>query len=377
MAHALEQSLSGDLELSWASGKRRPKPQPLQAAEVEVSRESGLHSAKGTFGVSSRFSSKVVGRGRDSPNRREFYGRNQINKLPHEAGPSCSFGVGERPSVVSGGGPPRNVGPGSYDIVSSCSQRKSPLDGAEYCSTSMHQSLPSKLVPVDMCSPGPHHKYEVRRPLDGGRPSYHAELLSHGTRHVHPEDTDGPGLKNNDIHHLSVARNASCPSLQAGGVEARGTKRCLKTTFGTADRFRSGKQSTSPAGGMGYAHFKFPTSEDYLARSRSCSFGAGTKTDFSNPYRGHRSTVSPVSYSPNVSTVKKSSALDGFASRCASPVHSALKAQTSSMVGSPARSAGSPARLWRGRGGAGEASGLADTIAAEGGGDGVEAPHGT
>mmetsp|Transcript_103304 Transcript_103304/g.287557 ORF Transcript_103304/g.287557 Transcript_103304/m.287557 type:complete len:398 (-) Transcript_103304:225-1418(-) len=318
----LDQSAdTADLDLSWVSGKRRPKPQPLHADSVQVSRESGLHNTTGTFGVSSRFSHKVTGKGRDSPNKREYYGRNQINKLPQELGRTCSQGIGDRPKVEYQNGPPPNVGPGSYDIVGSCCLRKSALDGPDYCSTTMHHTLPSKLTANASCSPGPHHKYEIRKPLDHKLPSYQVEALSHGTRHHHPEDTDGPGLRNNDMYHLSVASSASCPNLRGPAApDARGTKRCLKTTFGTADRFKTGKQTCSPGGVMGYAHFKFPTSEDYLAQSRSCSFGVSSKTDFSNPYHGHRSVVSPVTYRPQATAVKKSSALDGFASRCTSPV---------------------------------------------------------
>merc|ERR1711879_634379 len=73
---------------------------------------------------------------------------------------------------------------------------------------------------------------------------------------------------------------------------------------------------------MYYDHNNVPSKEDYLSMSRSCTFGRGHKTDFSNPTRGHRSNVSPATYSPNTSTTMKTSALDGFATRCTSPVHS-------------------------------------------------------
>merc|ERR1712032_497656 len=237
---------------------------------------------------------------------------------------------------------PANVGPGSYDIVASCAIKKSPLDGPEYCTTSMHAKLPSKLVPANMCSPGPHHKYQIDKNLDVHCPSYGKPLLGARTpgrpaRHPYPEDTDGPGLGYNDLHQNSVASRSHTKNLKADptAYEAGGTKRFLKTTFGTADRFRAGKQTCSPTGEYYYSHAKFLTSEDYLQGARSCSFGVSGKTDFSNPYHGHMSKVSPVTYHPIASTAKKTSALDGFASRCTSPVHSFCRS-----LSSPAKRSG-------------------------------------
>eukprot|EP00913_Durusdinium_trenchii_P031810 g29791.t1 len=116
---------------------------------------------------------KVVGRGRDSPNGREFYAHSPLQKLKWEVGPQCSQGIG------------------SYNIVASAAKARSPLDGPEYCKTSLGRKLPSTLVPVDMCSPGPHHTYEVRKPLDHHKPNYGKPSLSYGYRAPPPEDTDG------------------------------------------------------------------------------------------------------------------------------------------------------------------------------------------
>lgn len=323
-----------DSGISWVTPKARPKPAGLHADEVICSRESGLLSGKGTFGNSNRFSDKVVGMGSQSPRGATFYSRNRLYKSQSEAGLTCSQGVGDRSNMVLP--VPPNVGPGSYEVMASCAMRKSPLDGPEFCNTTMHAKLPSKLVPANMCSPGPHHKYQIARPLDD-RPTYGTQLLasrspSRPARHPYPEDNDGPGLGYNDLHHESVASRSHSRGLKDSVVSESvgGTKRNLKTTFGTADRFRAGKQTCSPVGDLYYAHAKFFTTEDYLSGARSCSFGVSHKTDFSNPHHGHRSTVSPVTYAPIASTVKKTSAMDGFANRCASPVATFSKNASSS-----------------------------------------------
>mmetsp|Transcript_40506 Transcript_40506/g.91386 ORF Transcript_40506/g.91386 Transcript_40506/m.91386 type:complete len:150 (-) Transcript_40506:67-516(-) len=108
-----------------------------------------------------------------------------------------------------------------------------------------------------------------------------------------PQDIEGPGLKNNDQNFLGVSRSLSSPVLGDG----KSPKRVVKCTFGTADRFRTGRQSCSPHKDLYYAHSKFLTDEDYLASGKSCSMGGGHKTDFTNPFRGHASLVSPATYS--------------------------------------------------------------------------------
>jgi len=302
-------------DLDESPKKRRPVPPGIELQEFVVSRESGLDSKLTTFGVSNRFQTndKVIGRGRDSPNGREFYGRNPLWKLKSEVGRQCTQGVGVRAEIFDKSSS-RKVGPGSYDIVASAAYPKSPLDGPEYCNTSLHRKLPSKLVPADMCSPGPHHTYEVRKPLDHHLPGYGRQNLSYGGRHPFPEDNDGPGIGCNSASFKGMAKSFSTPGGQPGGE-----KRCVKTTFGKAERFTAARQSSSPVGEMYYAHSKILDSEDYMAMNRTCGMGGGSKTDFSNPYKGHRLAVSPVTYKPIASTAKKTSAFDGLTKRMESP----------------------------------------------------------
>eukprot|EP00434_Breviolum_minutum_P010400 symbB.v1.2.009173.t2/scaffold579.1/size184598/7 len=146
-------------------------------------RGSGLHASLTTFGAGDRFAThkKVVGRGRDSPNGREFYAHSPLQKLKWEIGNEFTQGIGGRKNLNDTSVPDK-VGPGSYNIVASAAKARSPLDGPEYCSTSLGRKLPSSLVPVDMCSPGPHHTYEIRKPLDHHRPMYGKPSLAYGYR---------------------------------------------------------------------------------------------------------------------------------------------------------------------------------------------------
>ncbi|OLP74121.1 hypothetical protein AK812_SmicGene46434, partial [Symbiodinium microadriaticum] len=45
---------------------------------------------------------KVLGRGRDSPNGREFYSHSPLQKLKWEVGPQCTQGIGGRKVRRSG-----------------------------------------------------------------------------------------------------------------------------------------------------------------------------------------------------------------------------------------------------------------------------------
>jgi hypothetical protein len=200
----------------------------------------------------------------------------------------------------------------------------------------MKVKLPSALTGVPMASPGPHAKYEIRTDYTNclKRPHVTRQLLSHNERSKEIEDCDqpGPGHYFDDMTK-SVAMAASCPNLTGAGercMEATGgTKRFLKSTFGMADRFRADKGTCSPKEDRYYAHSKIWSDEDYLNGARSCSFGAVGKTDFSNPMKGHRDQVSPVTYKPIYSTAKPTSAIDGLTMRSPSPVHFFAKATAS------------------------------------------------
>mmetsp|Transcript_41215 Transcript_41215/g.116618 ORF Transcript_41215/g.116618 Transcript_41215/m.116618 type:complete len:339 (+) Transcript_41215:50-1066(+) len=328
---------------------RRQKGPAAEKIMHNVSRNSGLHGDVGTFGGAGRFNQKTAGHGVCSPDGRDFYKNSQLFKSSLEKGAEYSFGIGARPEMLSRK-VPRNVGPGSYDIVASAAKRRSPLDGPEFCTTRIHGKLPSKLVPADMCSPGPHHKYEVRKPLDHDRPSFGSPTLGRNARHEFPEDRDTPGPGSYPMqHHQSTARAASCPGF-----------RTVRSTFGMADRFRGGgAPNSSPDGAYYYSHYKPKEADDYLAGSRSCTFGKSGKIDLANPYGGPRFQVSPVSYSPCTSIAYKTSALDGLTSRLESPIKASTKGTASKKQ---AKSSGGPGGGVRG--GAKKESGNADATAA-------------
>lgn len=319
--------MSDDDGPAWVDSKRRPRPAPLSGSSAEVSRSSGLAVATGTFGKSKRFSSKLVEK--DNPGLK----RNQLFKGPLEQEKSCTLGIGERPApnAMLSGGPPPSVGPGSYNIVHSAAGPRSPLDGPEFCSATIKVKLPSSLIGLPMPSPGPHARYEVRGDLNRNLPSYakHKPLLSRNGRHESMEGVGDPGPGHyQDDTYKSVQMNTSCPNLRGAGercMEATGgTKRCLKSTFGGAPRFSKDKvPNSSPQGDRYYAHSKILDGEEYLKGSRSCTFGACGKTDMANPLKGPRHEVCPHTYYPEggYSAAGRTSALDGLASRCTSPVH--------------------------------------------------------
>lgn len=318
----------------WVDRTKRPKPAPLESDAQEVSRASGLTFSTGTFGKQRRFPKevpkgevpKMTGPGSQSPSRELYYSRNALYKTSLEEPPSTSLGIGPRPGMEKSG--PSSVGPGSYNIVHSAAGPRSPLDGPEFCATTIKVKLPSSLVAHAMPSPGPHARYEVRGDLNRHLPTYakHKPLLGHGRRRAENEEDKDPGPGAYQTHtYNATAINASCPNLLGGGqgcMEATGgSKRCLKSTFGMSQRFPKDKvPNSSPQGDRYYAHSKILDKEDYLNGVRSCSFGASGKTDMAKLHSN--SDVSPVTYRPEqgYSAVYATSPLDGGTNRCASPV---------------------------------------------------------
>lgn len=310
------------------SPKRRPKPSPMVPVENEVARDSGAVSGRGTFGRAGRFNQKVSKPGNHSPNGEYFYASNALfkNYLEKNDEKTPTLGFGERSPVTgapTSAGP--YVGPGSYDIIRSAAggMLKSPTDGKEYCTITMKSRGKSSLTATDMCSPGPHAKYEVRLPLDHHLLKANKERLSHGGKSL-PQDTDQPGPGQYDMKNDRTVASATRGKNTQGteNAVAGGSKKFLKSTFGMADRFGRSIQTCSPTKEMYYAHSKFWTEEDYLAGARTCTFGHANKTDLANPSKlgiRHRTQVSPVTYNPISSSAKPTSALDGFITRCASP----------------------------------------------------------
>lgn len=335
-----------DEGIDWVEKKRRPRPEPLISTSVEVSRASGLHQTgqHTTFGKSGRFSSKVVNcQGASSPVGNHFYSRNQLYKVKMlETDKECTQGIGVRPGAELPG-PPPHVGPGSYNIVSSAAKPRSALDGAEYSTTTMKIKLPSALISKGTISPGPHARYDVRKGLVDHLPRYATQFLDHGHRSGDIEDKDQPGPGHYFDDFKSVAVSASCPNLHGNHekcMEATGgTKRKVLSTFGMAERFPASTMTSSPVGRYYYAHSSQFTEEDYLKGARSCSFGVSGKTDFTNPLRGHRSDVSPVTYRPQngYSVALKTSPIDPFASRMNSPVNTFAKLSSTNSGGNRSR----------------------------------------
>lgn len=365
--------MSDDDGASWVDNKRRPKPPPLSGASAEVSRQSGLTMSTGTFGKSNRFADKkVTGHGHSSPYGHLFYHRNQLYKIPIEEQVSCTLGIGPRPGMENKGS--GNIGPGAYNIVHSAAGPRSPLDGPEFCSTTIKVKLPSSLTGLPMPSPGPHARYEVRGDLDRHLPQYakHKPLLSHNKRDMELTECKEPGPGSYEDHsYKTVALSASCPNLTGAGERCReatgGTKKCLKSTFGMASRFSKDKvPNSSPQGDRYYAHSKILDGEAYLSGARSCSFGACGKTDMSNPLKGARNDVSPHTYNPErgFSAHYATSPLDGLAMRCVSPVHQFSKnlgSTKNASKPSPQKMRASPANATSpGAGSSGGAAGGAD-----------------
>ncbi|CAK0863002.1 unnamed protein product [Prorocentrum cordatum] len=147
--------------------------------------------------------------------------------------------------------------------------------------------------------------------------------MKYGGRPRSMEDNDGPGFDYNSHNLKSGAIWMVSPSprgdLSALESATGGSKKHLKSTFGTSQRFKDGRGhgSATPSGNMYYAHSRLLNGEDYLTGGGATSLGFGTKVDFSNPLRhspANKNHVSPASYSP-VLIGGATSALDGFTVR--------------------------------------------------------------
>lgn len=303
-----------ELEPHWVSPKRRPKPFAPSATVSEVSRHSGLVKTTGTFGKAERFS-KRVDKGNASPNRNRYYHNNRQAQGSFERGisnRSTGLGVDQRHNQEHNG-TPTYVGPGSYDVVTTASIARSPLDGKDSCYMTMGFKLGSSISSTSI-TPGPGN---IRKDLDYRWPGAFAKSapLSRGGRLKLYEEGHDAGFESNNTVHESIARNGSCPNL-------RGLSFPRPSKYGTfgpshASRFGAAKKSCSPSDVRYYDHSKIMSGEDYFETSRSCSFGGANKTDFANRDVQHKW------YSPTESTTGKTSALDGFTRRCHSPVKNA------------------------------------------------------
>lgn len=313
---------------SWVSPKRRGRRSAVPANEVIVSRQSGLLCEKGTFSKADRFG-KLGLPPTASPVGSKFYEHSGKGPPTFDPAKSCSLGAGERGKVMNDSPMPKRVGPGAYDSCYSAKQLKSPLDGPEFCTTTMKVKLPSKLVPnvpKEMCHPGP--RYNVRKDweqLHEFDPQCSVDLLSRMGRHIHPEDRNETGPGSYEQVHNTIGYSASAPSLREAS-EPGGVKRHRKSTFGVAERFPMKNTSCSPNADMYYAHSKHLSGEDMMQHARTTTFGRGSKIDLANPYKVIQDDVSAATFDPRGgygAAMKSSPGLDGFATRCESPVYNA------------------------------------------------------
>lgn len=295
----------------------------MEAKSDLVSRSSGLAATAGTFGNATRFPDKMIGQGCVTARGDAYYSHVQLYKKASERGVSCSLRGGPRGKVECRSAPAL-VGPGSYSSIGSVTRTRSPLDGPEYCTTTLKAKLGSSLVPKGNIAPSP-STYNVRRSPDSHLPTYGGPRMKYGGRVRSTEDNDGPGfdynshnLKSDSIWTVSPSPRGDLSALESA---TGGSKKFMKSTFGTSQRFRDGKGhgNATPSGNMYYAHSKLLNGEDYLAGSGGTSLGFGAKVDLSNPLRtaqSHLNQVCATSYSP-INTGGKTSPLDGFTIRAA------------------------------------------------------------
>jgi len=255
------------------------------AADSKVSRKSGLdvRVSRGTFGTADRFGKMRM---TSAPDGAAFYRRNPLWVPLSER--EYSQGIGGRPTYVGGY---RNAGPGAYDPNYSTAKRKSPLDGLEFCHTTLKPRLPMR--GLGFVDDGPGHAYNVR-----GSAADDAKAYTLGARF--------------EVRRLSP-RALSAPDIWPGRIGATDGHVPPKTTIPQDGRFKSNlTPSQSPNEKYYYAHCKILTGEDYMRNSTTTSLGKGTKTDFGRLGEGGRNArVGPGTYEPNVSTAKATSSLDG------------------------------------------------------------------
>lgn len=305
----------------------------------QVSRQSGLLATVGTFGSSQRQGPALRHGGAELKYARLW-------NTESEAGKSTTIGLSKRPPLLNISAP-RNVGPGSYEITGSANKLRSPLDGNEYCTTTMKMKSKFGWKTVG-CSPGP--VYMLKPTVDPTvMPTYSKDvpLLFHGARHENEtlgsKEYVNPGIGPGSYEIPSTLqgshlRSASMPHIgdtSKGALDGKiamperlsgGSKRLLKSTFGGADRFGgvgglAGQATSSPTGERYYAHNDKGNAR--RGTGRAPDMGRGQKIDISNPYHGHTFGVSPHTYYPVASGIKKTSPLDGFLSRGLSPMKAA------------------------------------------------------
>mmetsp|Transcript_12993 Transcript_12993/g.29482 ORF Transcript_12993/g.29482 Transcript_12993/m.29482 type:complete len:266 (+) Transcript_12993:61-858(+) len=228
-------------------------------------RGSARASNSTTFGCGDRFAeSSRGGWGSHSPNGSKFYRANSASSVSSSRGKGrcATFGIGDRPPI-QGRTSHADVGPGSYNIVGDLvfGRRRMELKGRlpsaeEMCRSKQHTVGPGLVVDT---------------PLSHRMPQYGIERLSRGGRIQDSEDSDGPGPAAYQSPLVTPKRPSSSTSQGFGGSE-----RFKDTAF-----VRCGPEGHSYYMYSGKCRLDSFASE----HARSCSFGAGSKTDFGRPWK--------------------------------------------------------------------------------------------
>jgi hypothetical protein len=210
-----------------------------------------------------------------------------------------SMGFGGRPTYVSGF---RNAGPGAYEPCLSTSKAKSPIDGPEYCHTTLKKRLPMK--GLGFKDDGPGHAYNIDQSgINNGKPAY----------------TMGGRFK----ERPRTPRKLSDPNAFPG-IGHEWTHPSPPNCLPKGERFRASMPpSQSPDKDLYYSHNMkrkgdpktgpLVTADDYIRPHVTPTLGKGQKTNFARIGEGGRnSRVGPGSYDPLTSAAKSTSAMDGL-----------------------------------------------------------------
>lgn len=332
---------SSEPEISWTEPKKNRRQPQIQCSKALMSRESGMLNSSGTFGKGHR--SDPGGLKTGAPSGDVYYSRHEkdVNPFFH-GGKKCGPGVGGRSEPDPWERSGKEVSPDSYSSLVSPTKKKSPMDGAKYCTMTiaevgpttqciLHQDKLIRKLPT-------HAMYQIRKDLDHDQKHFKKAPMAHGTRHriLENDDGPGPGMYEQSFGNFgskyrpkTTGSAKEKPADKAKSADKVMKPETPKCTFGNATRFKVGsgmeQKSCSPNSHSYYAHFSFPTAENYMEKSKTCGFGGGEKTDHSNELKtpkNHQSQVSPNTYFPDDSAkgAMRSSMINGFSERCVSPI---------------------------------------------------------
>mmetsp|Transcript_38955 Transcript_38955/g.70922 ORF Transcript_38955/g.70922 Transcript_38955/m.70922 type:complete len:269 (+) Transcript_38955:70-876(+) len=235
---------------------------------------SARASSSTTFGCGDRFAeSSRGGWGSHSPNGSKFYRANSASSVLSARGKGrcATFGIGDRPPI-EGRTTQSDVGPGSYNVVGDLvfGRRRMELKGRLPTAEDMWRSKQHTIGPGLV----------VAAPLTHGMPRYGLERLSRGGRLKDSDDNDGPGPA---AYQSALTTPKPSSAGRSGG-------------FGGSDRFKDTSVMRCGPEGHSYYMYSGKCRLDSFANehARSCSFGAGNKTDFGRPWKCPTTAVMTV-----------------------------------------------------------------------------------